>query len=112
VLRLAQARLLPIRNATFAHTLVRRDALEEHGLPDWQRRGRYAAIAWSARVLAQQGASGVLVPLSIVRLDDDARPRPADLLAAVRTARTSTWTRGEALRQFGAILHARRAGSR
>jgi hypothetical protein len=112
VLRLAQARLLPIRNATFAHTLVRRDALAQHGLPDWPRLGRYAAIEWSARVLAQEGASGVLVPSSIVRLHDDAMPQPADLLAAARTARTSTWTRGEAVRQLGAILRSRRAVSR
>jgi hypothetical protein len=103
VLRLAQARLLPIRNATFAHTLVRRDALVQHGPPDRRRYGRYAAIEWTARVLRDQAATGLFVPASVISREPP-RPRPADLPAVMRTARTSTCTRGETVRQLAAVV--------
>lgn len=102
VLQLAQCRLLPIRNATFAHTLVRRGALVQHGLPDRERYGRYAAIEWTARVLRDQAATGLFVPASVLSREA-ARPRPGDLPAVIRTARAAAWTRGETIRQLAAV---------
>jgi hypothetical protein len=103
VLRLAQRHLLPIRNATFSHTLVCRDALVRHGLPDRRRYGPYAGIEWTARALRGEDATGIFDPSSVV-VHEPPRPRPADLPAMIRTARTPTWTRGETVRQLVALV--------
>ena len=96
VIRLAEARVLPIRSAPFAHCLVARATFAEHGLPDERTYGPHAAREWSARVLRE--APGYLAATSVAVLE---RPQPAPTLHALaptlRMTRTGAWTRGESL---------------
>lgn len=110
VIRLVGRRLLPIRHVSLAHCLVRRACFDDHGLPDRDRLGSYAATAWTAAVLAS--GAGYLAPESVVRLADAGprRSRRSILAAApamVRMSRSGAWTRGELvgeLARFGARL--------
>jgi hypothetical protein len=103
VLALASQRLLPVRRAGLGCTLVARTAFWEHGLPQ-QRYGVHAGAEWSARLLSS--APGLFVPAAIaVGNAATATPRSRrELLTALRTARTQTWTRGEAVRAVAAVL--------
>ncbi|UUY05040.1 hypothetical protein LRS13_05790 [Svornostia abyssi] len=100
VIALAVERVLPIRRATLAHTLVPRAALREHGLPD-PRYGAYAGDEWTARVAARGG--GRFLPASVAVLPA-APPPPRAIGPALRTARTPTWTNGERIAVFAALL--------
>ncbi len=100
VIALAAERVLPIRRATLAHTLVSRMALREHGLPD-PRYGAYAGEEWTARVAA--GGGGRFLPASTAVLPA-APPTPRAIGPALRTARTPTWTNGERLAVIAALL--------
>lgn len=100
VIALAAERVLPIRRATLAHTLVPRDALRDHGLPD-PRYGAYAGEEWTTRVAAAGG--GRFLPASTAVLPA-APPASHALAPALRTARTPTWTNGERIAVFAALL--------
>ncbi len=100
VIALAAERVLPIRRATLAHTLVPRDALRDHGVPD-PRYGAYAGEEWTARVAAAGG--GRFLPASVAVLPA-APPAARAIAPALRTARTPTWTNGERLAVFAALL--------
>jgi hypothetical protein len=104
--RLVERRLLPLRSAGFANTLVERSAFERHGVPDARRFGRHAPAEWTARVLRTE--TGYIVPASVVVIPPGAGTAGADgalseLLATARMLRTGTWTRGDSA---GAIWHA------
>lgn len=97
---LVERGLLPVRWATLAHTLVRREAFIRHGLPREERYGRYAEAEWSARVLGEDAGylvSGSRATQAVVTADGS---RARALLVAMRMARTGTWTRGEAVGAF------------
>lgn len=100
VITLAAERVLPIRRATLAHTLVPRDALRDHGLPD-PRYGAYAGEEWTVRVAAAGG--GRFLPSSVAILPA-APPAPRAIGPALRTARTPTWTNGERIAVFASLL--------
>jgi hypothetical protein len=102
VLALAPSRVLPIRRASLACTLVRGGALRRHGAPD-TRFGPYAGQEWTARIL--RDAPGLLVPTAVAELAAAPRVRraPATLRAWARTARTPTWTKGETARALAAL---------
>ncbi len=105
VLELAQRRLLPIRHATLANTLVHRDALVAHGTPRLDL-GRYAQVEWTARIM--RGSYGLFVPASLATAPEDLAKREssraaADVPALLRMYRTGTWTRGEAFRAAGRL---------
>jgi hypothetical protein len=104
--RLVERRLLPLRSAGFANTLVERSAFERHGVPDGRRFGRHAPAEWTARVLRTE--TGYIVPASVVVIPAGAGTAGgdgalSDLLATARMLRTGTWTRGDSA---GAIWHA------
>lgn len=108
VLRLAAARLCPVRHASFAHTLVRRADFERFGLPDERAYGRYAPEQWTARLLREE--PGRLCAESVVTLPAMATPNPrglgatfAGVAATVRMARSGVWTRGETLHAVSAL---------
>jgi hypothetical protein len=103
VLALAPQRLLPVRRAGLGCTLVARTAFWEHGLPQ-RRYGAHAGPEWTARLL--RAAAGVFVPAAVA-VGGPVIPTPrsrGELIAALRTARTPTWTRGEAVRALAAVL--------
>lgn len=100
VIALAAERVLPIRRATLAHTLVPRAALREHGLPD-PRFGAHAGEEWTARVARAGG--GRFLPASTAVLAA-APPAPRAIGPALRTARTPTWTNGERIAVVAALL--------
>ncbi|MGK2937810.1 MAG: hypothetical protein ACSLFR_08405 [Solirubrobacteraceae bacterium] len=100
VIALAAERVLPIRRATLAHTLVPRAALREHGLPD-PRYGAHAGEVWAARVARAGG--GRFLPASTAVLPASP-PAPRAIGPALRTARTPTWTNGERLAVVAALL--------
>jgi len=104
VLRLAALRLCPVRHASFANTLVRRDAFARLGLPDERAYGPYAPVAWTARLLRDE--PGRLCPASVVTIASRAHPK-ATLAATVRMARSGVWTRGEAFGALGALSRPR-----
>jgi hypothetical protein len=95
VLRLAGARILPIRSTPLSHCLVHRGTLADHGLPDEHAYGPHAGREWSARVL--RGAPGHLAATSVAVLERPAPARLRTLPATLRMTRTGAWTRGESL---------------
>lgn len=108
VLRLVAHRLLPLRNATFDHCLIRRTCFVDHGMPDTQVFGRHAPVAWTARVL--RDAPGYFAPLSIARLAGRSEPLPrwsAATISTLRMTRSGGWTRGESARALVRLLTAR-----
>jgi len=97
VVKLSERRVLPIRHASLANTLIRRDALLAHGLPAYKRLGRHAAHEWTARVLAS--SAGYLAPTSFATAAQyDTGTRSQALLEDLRMWRTGTWTRGDTLK--------------
>jgi hypothetical protein len=105
--RLVGHALLPIRSAPFVNCLVRRSCFLEHGSPDTRSFGRYAPVAWTARVLAD--APGYFAPLSVARLTAPIRPSSrwaalAEAPSTIRMARSGAWTRGESGRAFGQLI--------
>jgi GT2 family glycosyltransferase len=83
----AARRRLPIRSAGGGCVLVRRSAVESHGLPDLSL-GRYAFTAWSARALA--ASPGWLIPAARATTAPVAGS-PGDLLRALRASRRAGW---------------------
>lgn len=97
VVAMSEQRLLPIRQAGLANTLVHRDALLTHGLPLYERLGRHAAHEWTTRVLAS--TAGYLAPTSFATaMQYDASPRSEALIEDLRMWRTGTWNRGDTLK--------------
>jgi len=97
VVKMCEQRLLPIRHASLANTLIRRDALLAHGLPGYKRLGRHAAHEWTARVLAD--SAGYLAPASFATAARyDTSTRSEALLDDLRMWRTGAWTRGDTLK--------------
>jgi hypothetical protein len=93
VIRSAAQGLCPIRHATFANCLVRREAFARYGLPDTAAFADFAASHWTARVLADE--PGYLCARSVVTIAD--RHQPHAVLATLRMIRSGVWTRGESL---------------
>jgi hypothetical protein len=109
VIRLARARVLPIRSTPFAHCLVDRRSFAEHGLPDERAYGPQAAREWSARVLRQ--SPGYLAAASIAVLERPERaPTALQALRALsptlRMTRTGAWTRGESAEALADLARA------
>jgi hypothetical protein len=94
---MCEQRVLPIRHASLANTLIRRDALLAHGLPGYKRLGRHAAHEWTARVLAD--SAGYLAPASFATAaQSDTSTLSEALLEDLRMWRTGAWTRGDTLK--------------
>jgi hypothetical protein len=99
LLAAARRHQAPLRHTHLVSLLVDRAAVVELAPPDPVRYRGYAASEWTARLLARH--PGVLVPASRVRAPEP--PKPV-LRAALRMVRTSTWRRGEALRELRRVL--------
>lgn len=104
LLAAAQRGLVPIRNAPFVSTLLHRQVIERHGLPQTEAYGIHAPIEYTARALRTD--VGFLVPASTVIAPGLARGRPdsrrSSIAQTTRMARTDVWTRGERVRALGA----------
>jgi hypothetical protein len=109
VIRLVPQRLLPIRHATFANCLIRRECFIRHGVPDFASFGSQAPAAWTSAVLRE--APGYFAPLSVAYAPHAPRPllRRGWLREArttIRMARSGTWTRGECVRALARLVRA------
>lgn len=102
LIALATRRRLAVRRVPGGSVLVRRAAVDAHGLPDERALGPYALAEWSARALG--GDLGWLVPDSVASLRS---PVPAAgvraLPYALRAARRARWTPGETARTLGEL---------
>lgn len=109
VVELSEQRLLPIRHASLANTLVRRDALLAHGLPNYKRLGRHAGHEWTARVLAN--SVGYLAPTSCATARGQGTSgAPQKLIEDLHMWRTGTWTRGDTLKATQNALRSLKPG--
>ena len=100
MLAAAPRRRMAVRYAHLSNTLVRREAVDRHGLPR-PALGPYAAREWTSRVL--EGGSTWLVPQSrVTRPPEHGSLR--DLPAAVRMARTDACTGWDAIRGFAGFV--------
>jgi hypothetical protein len=99
---LAPRRRLPVRWVRGGSVLVRRAAVDAHGLPDERALGPYALAEWSARALG--GQVGWLVPDSVAAVRGPVAPAGVRALpCALRAARRARWTPGETARVLGEL---------
>jgi hypothetical protein len=89
---------LPLRQAPGGCVLVRRAAVESHGVPD-ESLGPFAFAEWSQRAL--RDAPGWLVPAARAVADGVPAASWRDAPRALQAARRARWSAGDTLRALG-----------